>query len=290
MTVHYEGDSRPYLRTKPLHASRHFVQCIAEERSDEGVRRCTFCQREDSFKQALKKRILHKCEFAPVKPGVRQALLNEVLKPDRQLPPILLTVARFLAKANISMEAATNGELRELLLQAYDLGWEDREAADKSVKHLSLDDARRRAIPNLTVSNLCQALEENHTRTRRELLEIFRCYMFVGLSIDGVTIHSRKFLNFDVTNPISSIVPFTYDFLDQSTMTTNEFVVALADMLHRMEADGLRVAGITSDGCRFQIAGLSSFCGGERAVVSLVSFLAEDWNWMEAQLAPILFA
>jgi hypothetical protein len=34
----------------------------------------------------------------------------------------------------ISMDAATHGELRDLLLQAYDLGWEDGEAADSSMK------------------------------------------------------------------------------------------------------------------------------------------------------------
>jgi hypothetical protein len=95
------------------------------------------------------------------------------------------------------MEAVTNGEPRELLFQAYDLGWDNREAAERTMKRLSAEDARRRAIPNLTISNLYHALEENHARTRKELLEIFRCYMFVGLSIDDVTIHSRKFLNFD---------------------------------------------------------------------------------------------
>jgi hypothetical protein len=41
-------------------------------------------------------------------------------------------------------------------------------------------------------------------------------------------------------------------------MTTSDFVVALVNMLHRMEADGLRVAGITSDGCSFLIVRLSS--------------------------------
>jgi hypothetical protein len=125
------------------------------------------------------------------------------------------------------------------------------------MKRLSLEDARRRAIRNLTVGNLCQALDENHVRTKRELLEIFRCDRFVCLSIHGVTIYSRKFLNFDVTNPISSIAPLTSDFLGRSSMTTSDFIVGFVNMLHRMEADGLCVAGIMSDGCSFQIAGLS---------------------------------
>jgi hypothetical protein len=149
------------------------------------------------------------------------------------------------------MEAATHGELRDLRLQAYDLGRDDREAAEKSMKRLSLEDARRRVMANFTVGNLCQALEQNHTQTKRGSLEIFRCYMFVGLSIDGVTIHSCKFLNFDITNPISSLAPFRDDFLDCTWMTTSNFVVALVNMLHRMEADGVRIAGIPSDGCSF---------------------------------------
>jgi hypothetical protein len=122
------------------------------------------------------------------------------------------------------MEAATHGEPCDLLLQRYDLGREDGEAADKSMKPLSLQVGQRRAIPNLTVGNLCQALEENHTQAKRESREIFRCHMFVGLSIDGVTIHSRRFLTVDVTHPISSIEPFTYDFFDRSSMTITDFL------------------------------------------------------------------
>jgi hypothetical protein len=110
------------------------------------------------------------------------------------------------------MEGVTQGGLHELLVQAYNLGWTDREASDGSTKRLSLEDGRGEAIPTLTADKLCPALEENHYRTRSELLQIFRSYPFVGLSIDGVTIHSRKFLNFDVTNPISSIKSFTSDF------------------------------------------------------------------------------
>jgi hypothetical protein len=118
-----------------------------------------------------------------------------VLRRDRHLPAILFTITTFLAKANISIEAAIHAELRDLLFQADDLGREDGEAANKSMKRSSLENARRRAIPNLTVDNLCQALEEDRTQTKRELVEIFRCSVFVGLFIDGVTIHSRKFLN-----------------------------------------------------------------------------------------------
>jgi hypothetical protein len=40
-------------------------------------------------------------------------------------------------------------------------------------------------------------------------------------------------------------------------MTNHDFVTALAEVLHRMEVDGLHIAGIISDGCRFQSAGLS---------------------------------
>jgi hypothetical protein len=140
-------------------------------------------------------------------------------------------------------------------IQADNLGWEDRETAD-SFQRLSLEDAQRRAIPNLTASNLSEAWEEHDTRRRKEVLERFRYYMFVGLYIDDMTIHCCKFFSFDVTNPISSLVPFTYDFLDQSAMTGNDFAVALVDMLQRMEADGLHVAGIKSDGFRFRMTGL----------------------------------
>jgi hypothetical protein len=232
MTIACEGDSLRYLRPRRLHATRCIVQCIAEERSEEVASRGAFSKRDDSFKQDLKNGVLHKCEFAPVRPGARQIRLNEVLRLDRHLSPILFTVARFLATANISMEATTQGGPRDPLLQAYDLDRENGEAPDESMKCLSLEDAGRRVTPNLTVGNCCQALEENHTQTKRAFPDIFRCDMFVGSSIDEVTIPSCKFLNFDVINPISSVAPFTDDFLDRSSMTTSDFVVALLNMLH----------------------------------------------------------
>jgi hypothetical protein len=69
--------------------------------------------------------------------------------------------------------------------------------------------------------------------------------MFRDLAVDGLTTRGRKFFNVDVRKTISSTGPFTDDFLDQSTMTSNEFVVALADVLHRMESGTLPVTGMT---------------------------------------------
>jgi hypothetical protein len=45
--------------------------------------------------------------------------------------------------------------------------------------------------------------------------------------------------------------------MGRSSITTSDFAVAVVNMLHRMEGDGLRIAGITSEGCSFQIPGLS---------------------------------
>jgi hypothetical protein len=76
----------------------------------------------------------------------------------------------------------------------------------------------------LTQPLLGTALNTAAGSTRAELMEIFRQYLYVGLSIDGVTIKSRSFLSIDVVNPISDTLPFTYDFLDKRMFQTVDFV------------------------------------------------------------------
>jgi hypothetical protein len=67
---------------------------------------------------------------------------------------------------------------------------------------------------------LNQALAALCARSRAELLGIFGQYKYVGVSIDGVTIKYRKFLNIDIVNPISDTLPFTYDFFQDNTFDT----------------------------------------------------------------------
>jgi hypothetical protein len=89
-------------------------------------------------------------------------------------------------------------------------------------------------------------------QSRKELLGTFSQYKYIGLSIDGVAISTRKFLNVDIVNPVSRTCPFTYDFLTTSDMDTPTFVRLFHTMLGQMRDDGLCVGGVTSDGCAFQ--------------------------------------
>jgi hypothetical protein len=95
-------------------------------------------------------------------------------------------------------------------------------------------------------------MEKVAQQSRAELLHIFSQYKYIGLSIDGVAIQTRKFLNVDVVHPVSKTCPFTYDFLTTGDLDTFHFVCLFRDMLRRMKQQGLCVGGVTSDGCSFQ--------------------------------------
>jgi hypothetical protein len=73
---------------------------------------------------------------------------------------------------------------------------------------------------NPTLNVLCAC-------SRAELVSIFNQYKYVGVSIDGVMIKSRKFLNINIINPISDTLPFTYDFFQDNTLDTTALVDGL---------------------------------------------------------------
>jgi hypothetical protein len=100
---------------------------------------------------------------------------------------------------------------------------------------------------------LNQALAALCVHSRAELLGIFGQYKYVGVSIGGVTIKCRKFLNGGMVNAIPDVLPFTYDFFQDNTIGTVSFVDRFAEFLARMQADGLNVSRVTSDERSFQV-------------------------------------
>jgi hypothetical protein len=90
-----------------------------------------------------------------------------------------------------------------------------------------------------------------------ELVGIFGQYKYVGVSIDGVMIKCRKFLNLDIVNPISDTLPFTYDFFQDNTFDTVSFADGFAEFSVHIQTDGLNISRVTSDGCSFQVKALN---------------------------------
>jgi hypothetical protein len=171
----------------------------------------------------------------------------------RTIPPLVENIAIFLSRANLSITAACCSSLRSVLISAFNEGWTARENAGSGRMMATY----RHKIPKLNPSLLRAALSKVCAETRLKVIGIFAEYPFVGITIDGVTIHSRHFLNVDIVHPVSQTAPFTFDFLEQSSYRTHEFVDQFAEILYKIAEAGLRPAGVTSDGCSFQKKGLT---------------------------------
>jgi hypothetical protein len=115
-----------------------------------------------------------------------------------------------------------------------------------------MDCSAKMIIPAMDPGAINQALTARCAQSRAELLGIFCQYKHVGVSIDGVTMESRKFLNIDIVNPISETLPFTYDFLQENSFDTTTFVDECCLLFARVQTEGLNISGVTSDGCAFQ--------------------------------------
>jgi hypothetical protein len=86
--------------------------------------------------------------------------------------------------------------------------WQAKPHTTEDVIDSQLGDIREKAagwhIPRLTRELISTALHGVHQVTQSKLLGIFGDYLYVGLSLDPVTITSRKFLNIARMNLVSN--------------------------------------------------------------------------------------
>jgi hypothetical protein len=130
------------------------------------------------------------------------------------------------------------------MLSAFLEGWDSYSSCGGT--GVSKDDAAAKVIPPLTPPMIGESLTHVARQTRSELIDIFS-YPYVGLSIDRITIKCKHLLNIDVFNPISNILPFTYDCLEKNTFRTIDFIDHFAPVPTRMSSEYLKVTGVISD-------------------------------------------
>jgi hypothetical protein len=251
----FPGDDRLYEDFRPAPGERLKTRCLNEERQPNGeIWKCGFSVRKDSLKPG------HKCNFHPPEKPARGQLRLDALQ-DRQqsrtLSPLAEELAIFLAKANIAVNAAYHADLEGFLKRVFLEGWNAAMRSTATGSPPSAAVAAAQLVPKCNRAALSRALETVNDRHRRDLIRIFREYRYVGLSLDGVGIGQRKFLNLDIVCALANTLPFTFDFLSNSRFKTPAFVAALSRSLDEMSAAGLTLAGVTSDGCRFQVKGLN---------------------------------
>jgi hypothetical protein len=147
------------------------------------------------------------------------------------MTPILPDVAVLMSTANLATSSVCGESLRALLIATYLSGWRDCSTrAPRQTEEQSAREAANRVIPRFTTRLVTRALDSVYQQQRSELVSIFREYPYVGLSIDGATIKSRKFLNVDIVNPVSNTLPSTYDFLENTSFTATQFGDLLASV------------------------------------------------------------
>jgi hypothetical protein len=138
-------------------------------------------------------------------------------------------------------------------------GWDAHANAKLENQKKSGKKAATLTIPAVSIEMLRRGMLSAYRETRNDLIGRYSEYPHNGLSIDGVKIANRKFLNVDIVNTSSRVCPFTYDFLvpEGLAFDTEGFVEALRGCLVGLGNCGICVAGVTSDGARFQRKGLN---------------------------------
>jgi hypothetical protein len=126
------------------------------------------------------------------------------------------------------MQSICDKSFYSLIKHAFELGWQHH--SNNISTSIPMDIVIKNIIPSLSPGTVNQALNQVYRESRSDLISIFNQYKYVSISIDGVSIKSRKFLNIDIVNPISKVAPFTYDFFEENSFDTDRFVDKLYEL------------------------------------------------------------
>jgi hypothetical protein len=170
---------------------------------------CDFCRREDDFLKALKEHKLHICHDRRKGSKTRIDALLKASQEQVTVTPIGEEIALFAAKANLSARAGCNAGLINLLRRVFVTGWQERENWNGKTPIRTMAD---RAIPNLQPDDVGRAIKQMEEKSKKDLLGVFTQQEYVGLSIDGVKIKNRKFINFDMVHRFVMLIRFVLVF------------------------------------------------------------------------------
>ena len=162
-------------------------------------------------------------------------------------------IVEYLATSGAPVAAVQKRSFRGLCEWIYGRGWGDCAAS----KFLNTSQGFEHLYRAINYRGLNAAMIERAEFLMGIWVKRMQQVPFLCVSLDGVTIGQRAFMNFDLIAPALSDATMIFDFGTRSKMRTDEFVADLRPVLDRVAVRRLNVAGIVSDGCRVQIKGLN---------------------------------
>ena len=244
--ISYQGDNRKYRKFKD---GKFKVQCLNEYTNEEGRRFiCNFVQREDHFKENLKKGKLHECKFIPAS---NTLTLDKFIRQESYIDQgpiseddIYTHLVVFIGKHNLSIECGASNDLYELMIKciAYGILIENPKAsnpirdAQKNFKKISAEGVRKKLI--LTADILHRSLMQNYSKLP-----------YVAIAIDEGTTKTKN-LDFVLQNVLSDLTPCCVKIMEGGK--AKDYVQSLNEGFNEIQRYSILIGSVICDGNRAQ--------------------------------------
>jgi hypothetical protein len=163
-------------------------------------------------------------------------------------------IAEFIGAENLPIESCLSPHLRDLLDKVYCLGVKTKYGG-KDIKdfQMYLDDQHIEMNPKRVRDCIINVAGEK----RNKGLQPFKNMKLCSVSIDGIALYDKKFLNFDVLNTTLERPPITVAIRVMTVNTTEKFVEVFSEVFTILESEGIEIASVISDGLPSQVAALN---------------------------------
>ena len=251
MTV-YEGDTRKYRRFKD---GKFKVKCLSEYTDEIGRRfLCNFNQREDRFKENLKKNKLHKCKFVLVNESTIDNFFEKEVSTENEsisIEDLITQLIVFIGKRNLSLECGASDDLYKLLTYCIAFGIT---LANKKFNN-PLKEAQNN-FPKISQEKIRKKMIEIADLLHRTIMKKYSALPYVSVAIDEGTTKTKN-LDFVLHNVMSDIPPYPCVVRIMDGGKATNYVKSLNEGLDEITKYSISIASVVTDGNSAQEKALS---------------------------------
>jgi hypothetical protein len=257
-------DHRKYEKFKKDQSARYYIRCLEMQQNGESLTHCTYIERFDWHT----KNSPHECYFLQ---PLRQTSIVQYEQPkDKTFTKLEQILAEFIGSENLPLDICCSQHLFNMLRQLYVIC---KSSVKENPNVISVKNYLKGDFQRVNPKRIRECIVHIASIKKRKGIEIFRSKRLNAISVDGVTIHDRKFLNFDLVNTTFAQKPISIAIRSINDATTSTFVETFNGVFPELYEQGIEVATVISDGYPPQIAAFDF-----RNQISIQSIFSERFS------------
>jgi hypothetical protein len=207
----------------------------------------------DRLKESISKNSLHTCSFAPKSVSGTLYRFLQTIPPPSILPEkineesLLVEIAVFIGKKNLSLEIGESPELYQLINHAIQYG------IQAPPSPMTSEDQAKAMFHNFKKDTIRARLISASDHAHRTRMHQFSECIYVGVAIDEGSIRGCHNLDFVLENPISEVHSYPGMTIRMEGGTAKEYVKSLSEGLTLISNYKINIGAVICDGNTAQV-------------------------------------